>query len=67
MSGQTSPARSCVPAGEQRGYPTAVMHDDDDLRDLDPRRRPAFRLIVIVIVIGLLLFIAPLFFDLLIR
>jgi hypothetical protein len=41
--------------------------DDDDLRDLDARRRPLFKAIVLVLVVGLLLFIAPLFFDLVLR
>lgn len=38
---------------------------EDEYTDIDPRRRLAFKLIVILVVIGLLFFIADLFFQLL--
>jgi hypothetical protein len=41
------------------------MHpEDDDYTDIDPRRRLAFKVIVIVTVIGLIFLIADLFFQL---
>jgi hypothetical protein len=37
---------------------------EDEYTDIDPRRRLAFKMIVTVVVIGLLFFIADLFFQL---
>jgi hypothetical protein len=40
------------------------MYDDDDFDDLDARRRPLFKIVVLIVIVGLIAFIAPLFFDL---
>lgn len=37
---------------------------EDEYTDIDPRRRLAFKIIVILVVIGLLFLIADLFFQL---
>ncbi|HVM35063.1 MAG TPA: hypothetical protein VM784_06940 [Actinomycetota bacterium] len=41
-----------------------MYDDEEDLDDLDARRRPLFKIVVLIVVAGLIAFIAPLFFDL---
>lgn len=43
------------------------FYDDDDLEDLDARRSPLFKAVVLIVVVGLVLLIANLFFALFLR
>jgi hypothetical protein len=43
------------------------FYDDDDLDDLDARRSPLFKAVVVLVVVGLVLLIANLFFALIFR